>query len=121
MYGEILAFSSLLQYYFMVQMSQALWIFIDGCTLPLSWALTCALPAEKLAKTRPTARLLGKNSKQLTLISIPTGFETILSVLGQIIINVLVLCIAVVILFQQSFFVCREFESKYVDLRKIAK
>jgi predicted P-type ATPase len=60
MYGEILAFSSLIQYYFMVQMSQSLWIFIDGCTVPLSWALSCALPAQKLSKTRPTARLLGK-------------------------------------------------------------
>lgn len=62
MYGEILAFSGLIQYYFMVQMSQALWIFIDGCTVPLSWALTVSLPAEKLAKTRPTARLLGITS-----------------------------------------------------------
>jgi hypothetical protein len=59
MYGEILAFSGLFQYYFMVQMSQALWIFIDGSTVPLSWALTVGQPAEKLSKTRPTARLLG--------------------------------------------------------------
>lgn len=47
-----------------------------------------------------------------------TGFETILSVLGQIFINLLVLCVAVIVLFQQPFFVCREFDSRYVDLRK---
>ncbi|KAJ3311136.1 hypothetical protein HDV04_003099 [Boothiomyces sp. JEL0838] len=59
MYGEILTFSGLIQYFFMVQISQAMWIFIDGCTVPLSWALTMAEPAKRLIPSRPTARLLG--------------------------------------------------------------
>ena len=70
MYGEIMAFSGLFQYFFVVQFSQALWMFIDGCTVPLAWALTKALPAEKLSKTRPTARLLGSTiGKILTVLA----------------------------------------------------
>lgn len=41
-----------------------------------------------------------------------------MSVLGQIVINIVFLCIAVGILFNQSFFLCKEFDPKYVDLRK---
>lgn len=104
MYGEILAFSGLIQYYFMIQMSQALWIFIDACTVPLSWALTSALPAKRLVNSRPTARLL--------------GFETIGSVLGQLVINIFFLVMMTVILFRQPFFVCKEFNPANVDLRK---
>lgn len=32
MYGEILAFIGLIQYYFVVNMSQAMWVLIDGTT-----------------------------------------------------------------------------------------
>ncbi|KAI8608125.1 hypothetical protein BC830DRAFT_1072366, partial [Chytriomyces sp. MP71] len=75
MYGEILAFLGLIQYYFNVNMSQAMWILIDGSTVPLSWALTQAVPAKRLARTRPTARLLGP--------------ETVISVVGMIVINII--------------------------------
>jgi cation-transporting ATPase 13A3/4/5 len=104
LYGEILAFSGMIQYYFTVQMSQALWVFIDGCTVPVSWALTLAKPALNLSKNRPTARLL--------------GFETILSVIGPIVINISILAFTVAILYQQSFFRCFEFDGTYADLRK---
>ena len=59
MYGEILAIGGLIQYYFMVQMSQMMWVMVDGITVPVSWALTMATPAKKLSPYRPTARLLG--------------------------------------------------------------
>jgi hypothetical protein len=59
MYGETIAFGGLIQYYFMVQLSQMMWVFVDGITVPISWALTMAKPAEKLSSQRPTARLLG--------------------------------------------------------------
>jgi cation-transporting ATPase 13A3/4/5 len=104
LYGEILAFSGMIQYYFTVQMSQALWIFIDGCTVPVSWALTLAKPALYLSKSRPTARLL--------------GFETILSVVGPILINITVLVVTIAALYQQSFFRCFEFDGTFADLRK---
>jgi cation-transporting ATPase 13A3/4/5 len=104
MYGEILAIGGLIQYYFMVQMSQMMWVMIDGMTVPVSWALTMAQPAKRLSPHRPTARLL--------------GFETILSISGQIIINCSLSVLMVYILFQQTFFVCKEFDSEFVDLRK---
>jgi hypothetical protein len=88
----------LIQYYFLVNMSQAMWILVDGSTIPLSWALTMGKPAKTLAPTRPTARLLGP--------------ETLASVIGQIIINLTFMIIAVGLLFGQSFFVCNEFDGR---------
>ena len=104
MYGEVIAFIGLVMYYFSVEMSQLMWIFVDGCTVPISWALTMATPAQELSRFRPTARLL--------------GIETILSVLGQIIINIFFMILAVVALYKQKFFVCNEFDGSFVDLRK---
>ncbi|KAI8917468.1 hypothetical protein BC831DRAFT_406937 [Entophlyctis helioformis] len=104
MYGEILAFLGLVQYYFVVNMSQALWILIDGSTVPVSWALTMARPARHLSDTRPTARLLGP--------------ETILSVVGQIVINIIFQVTVVVVLFRQRFFRCAEFDGASADMRR---
>jgi cation-transporting ATPase 13A3/4/5 len=104
MYGEIIAFIGLILYYFTVQMSEFMWIFVDGLTVPVSWALTMAKPAPKLSPFRPTARLLGP--------------ETIISVVGQIIIDIFFVSIAVVSLFRQSFFKCNEFDGTHADLRK---
>ena len=59
MYGQVLSFMGLIQYYFTVNMSQFLWILVDGSTAPLAWALTMAKSATKLTPKRPTARLLG--------------------------------------------------------------
>lgn len=104
MYGQLLSLSGILQYYFGVNMSQAFWIITDGTTAPLSWALTKALPAKKLAPTRPTARLI--------------GVETISSIVGQILINIVFLCIVVVLLFQQAWFRCNEYDASKADLRR---
>ncbi|KAJ2995705.1 hypothetical protein HDV02_000543 [Globomyces sp. JEL0801] len=104
MYGETLAMNGLVMYYYKVQMSQAMWIFIDGCTVPLSWALTMAKPALKLIPFRPTARLI--------------GFETVLSVLGQIFINSCFILAMVALLYNQSFYRCHEFDGSQADLRK---
>jgi len=104
MYGQLLSLSGILQYYFGVNMSQAFWIITDGTTAPLSWALTKALPAKRLAKTRPTARLIGP--------------ETVWSIVGQIIIHVVFLCILVVLLFQQDWFRCNEYDASKADLRR---
>ncbi|KAJ3042002.1 hypothetical protein HDV00_008293 [Rhizophlyctis rosea] len=101
MYGEVLAFVGLVQYYFMVNLSQPMWILIDGSTVPLSWALTMARPALRLSPLRPTARLLGA--------------ETIISVVGQIIINLIFVIVLVVVLFQQEFFRCHEFDGNKAE------
>ncbi|KAJ3214485.1 hypothetical protein HDU67_001617 [Dinochytrium kinnereticum] len=104
MYGEVLAFLGLIQYYFTVNMSQAVWVLIDGSTVPLSWALTMARPALRLATTRPTARLLGP--------------ETMVSVIGQIFIDVVFQIAVVVMLFNQDWFRCHEFDGRKVDVRR---
>ncbi|KAJ3104777.1 hypothetical protein HDU97_008845 [Phlyctochytrium planicorne] len=104
MYGEVLAFLGLIQYYFTVNLSQSTWVLIDGTTIPLSWALTMAKPAARLAKTRPTARLLGP--------------ETIISVVGQIFINIIFLILGVVLLFNQEWFRCNEFDGRHADVRR---
>ncbi|ORY45640.1 HAD-like protein [Rhizoclosmatium globosum] len=109
MYGEVLAFIGLMQYYFNVNMAQAMWILVDGSTVPLSWALTQARPALRLARTRPTARLLGP--------------ETLISVIGMIVINVIFGIIAVAMLFGERYsnggwFNCNEFASQFYDIRR---
>ncbi|KAI8850979.1 hypothetical protein BC829DRAFT_441868 [Chytridium lagenaria] len=85
-----------------VNMSQAVWVLIDGSTVPLSWALTMARPARRLAVTRPTARLLGP--------------ETMISVIGQIFINVVFQIASVVLLFNQDWFRCNEFDGEMTGL-----
>ena len=70
----------------------------------MSWALTLARPAAKLAKTRPTARLL--------------GVETVVSVLGSIIINAIFTLLTIGFLNSQSFYRCHEFDGSNVDLRR---
>ncbi|KAJ3121430.1 hypothetical protein HK100_012392, partial [Physocladia obscura] len=109
MYGEVLALVGLIQYYFNVNMSQAMWILIDGTTVPLSWALTQAIPSRRLARTRPTARLLGP--------------ETLVSVVGMIVINVIFGIASIVMLFGErtansTWFQCKEFDGNYYDIRR---
>lgn len=61
-------------------------------------------PAKNLSPTRPTARLL--------------GYETVISVTGQIFISVVFMIIAIITLFQQPWFLCHEFEGFKADMRK---
>ena len=60
MYGQILAFVGITQYFFKVTLSQGMYVLIDGITLPLSWALSLSEASKKLVSTRPTAKLIGK-------------------------------------------------------------
>jgi cation-transporting ATPase 13A3/4/5 len=105
MYGETMAFLKLFTFYFSITPSQGIWILVDAfITVGLSYAIAQSHAAPKLTKYRPTARILGP--------------ETLASVLGLICINVLFLCMGFYWLFQQSFFVCKEFDSAAVDLSK---
>lgn len=102
-YGEAQAIGGMFQSFFAVNVSQIMQILTDGMTVPISWALTMASPADKLCDTRPTARLLGP--------------ETIASVLGGIIINAFFVFLSVLVLFKQSFFKCHEFDSTGANFR----
>jgi cation-transporting ATPase 13A3/4/5 len=102
LYGEITGFIGMIQYFYKTSVSQALYIFIDITTIPLSWGLSSARPAKKLANTRPTAKLL--------------GYETVSSVLGQLIIDMVFMAIGISGLFQQSFYKCHAFAPLSVDM-----
>ncbi|RKP27439.1 hypothetical protein SYNPS1DRAFT_32456 [Syncephalis pseudoplumigaleata] len=104
-YGEIMAFRGLMQAYFSVVMSQWVYILIDNIvTICLSFALTQAKPARRLAALRPTARLFGP--------------QTLASVFGQVLVNMAFLFGAYGLLFRQSWFRCREFDGTTVDNTK---
>ncbi|KAI8871686.1 hypothetical protein GQ42DRAFT_161851 [Ramicandelaber brevisporus] len=105
MYGETMAWFELFSFYFSVIASQWIWIMIDGfVTVGLSWALTQAPAAKKLAPTRPTARLLGP--------------QTLASTLGQVFINFWFFVGALFYLYQQEWFRCHEFDSSTADPAK---
>jgi cation-transporting ATPase 13A3/4/5 len=81
------------------------WIFFEGMITPiLGMSLSLARPAAVLAPRRPTARLL--------------GLETVASVVGILLINLTFMAIAYVIMYEQEFFRCNEWDSTKVDQSK---
>ncbi|KAI7898313.1 uncharacterized protein BX663DRAFT_525395 [Cokeromyces recurvatus] len=102
LYGESMAFWELIMFYFTVIASQPIWITIDGfITTTMTLAITQAQPAKKLAPCRPTAK--------------PLGLYTLASLLGVIFINFWFIVCSVVWLFQQDWFICKEFDSSSID------
>ncbi|KAJ1918417.1 hypothetical protein IWQ60_007501, partial [Tieghemiomyces parasiticus] len=105
LYGQIMACLKLVGFYFSTQISQPLWILIDAfITVGLAVAVTLSGPATRLCASRPTARLLGP--------------QTLASAIGQIVINWLFVVGGFLMLFNQSWFRCHEFDSRLVDLSK---
>ncbi|KAI8060119.1 hypothetical protein BC940DRAFT_337870 [Gongronella butleri] len=101
-YGETMAFWELIMFYFTVIGSQPVWIAIDGCTTtPMTIAITQALPAAKLAPSRPTAK--------------PIGIQTLASCFGVIFINFWFLTMSVVWLFKQDWFICNQFDASSIN------
>lgn len=104
LYGEITGFVGMVQYFYKTSVSQALYILIDITTIPLSWGISSARPARTLANSRPTAKLL--------------GYETVSSILGQIIIDIIFMAIAISALAQQEFYKCHAFSPSSVDMSR---
>ncbi|KAJ9074598.1 hypothetical protein DSO57_1004738 [Entomophthora muscae] len=105
LYGEIMAWLELTQFYFSVVVSQPVWITVDGfVTIIMILSLALARPAATLARTRPTAKLLGP--------------QTLASAVSQSLVNLGFLVLAIFLLFQQSFFKCKEFDGAAVDSAK---
>lgn len=101
-YGEAMVVVSLLVYYFGINLSEAYWITVDTfVNLGMVWAVTQSRPKKRITPIRPTAELL--------------GLEVVGSVLLQITLNAAFIVGAVYLLFQQPFFVCREFDSNLVE------
>eukprot|EP00922_Rhytidocystis_sp_ex-Travisia-forbesii_P007018 GHVS01010261.1.p1 GENE.GHVS01010261.1~~GHVS01010261.1.p1 ORF type:complete len:268 (+),score=7.57 GHVS01010261.1:39-806(+) len=70
----------------------------------MSWALLQSRPAPKLSPYRPTSKLI--------------GMETCVSIASQVLINWLFVAIMLFILFNQSWFECKQFDSRQADTAK---
>ncbi|KAI0244014.1 hypothetical protein L0F63_003763, partial [Massospora cicadina] len=105
LYGEIMAWLELTQFYFSVVVSQPVWVVVDGLvTTTMILSLALARPAATLAGARPTARLLGP--------------QTLASAISQSLVNLGFLILAIGLLFRQPFFKCHEFDGGAVDSAK---
>jgi hypothetical protein len=79
-------------------------VFIDSCTIPLSWALSKAEPPRNLTNSTPSARIFGP--------------KTLSSIIGHIIIHTTFIVLIFKLLYNQTFFRCHEFDGSQVDLLK---
>lgn len=105
LYGEIMAWLELTQFYFSVVVSQPIWITVDGfITVFMMITLALANPSKTLSNVRPTAKLLGP--------------QTLASAISQSLVNLAFLSGAIGLLFSQSFFKCNEFDGAAVDSAK---
>ncbi|KAG1112899.1 hypothetical protein G6F42_014612 [Rhizopus arrhizus] len=106
MYGETMATVKFCTFYYTMSFSQWNFILIDAfITVFCAFAVTQAGAAKKLSNHRPTARILGP--------------EVLLSVLGQLWINVWFLIGAFIWLYtRDDFFRCREWDARATDASK---
>lgn len=81
--------------YFQITFAEWNWVFIDGVwPILLAYTLPLSNAAKKLAKTRPTASIL--------------GLQTVSSVVGMIFFHFIFTVIALAMLFQEDWFQCRQ-------------
>ncbi|KAK4515331.1 AdoMet-homocysteine methyltransferase [Mucor velutinosus] len=106
MYGETMATVKFCTFYYTMSFSQWNFILIDAfITVFCAFAVTQAGAAKRLSHHRPTARILGP--------------EVLLSVLGQLWINVWFLIGAFIWLYtRDDFFRCREWDARATDASK---
>ncbi|KAJ2703883.1 hypothetical protein FB645_003760, partial [Coemansia sp. IMI 203386] len=105
-YGQVMSgMLKMASFYFGISLTENLWMLIDG-GIATGLALTISLsgPAKRLARFRPTARILGP--QMLTAVG------------GTVLINWLFSTMAYVWLFDQDWFRCNEHSSAEVDLTK---
>ncbi|KAJ2617020.1 hypothetical protein H4S08_000504 [Coemansia sp. RSA 1365] len=105
LYGTTMTMQKLISFYHADSMSANIWMVIDSLiATSMAIAVTLLPPAKKLAKSRPTARILGP--------------EILASVLGVVAINWCFMACVWVWVYRQSFFRCNEFDSSDIDLMK---
>ncbi|OBZ88831.1 putative cation-transporting ATPase 13A3 [Choanephora cucurbitarum] len=106
MYGETMATVKFCTFYYTMSFSQWNFILIDAfITVFCAFAVTQAGAAKRLSSHRPTARILGP--------------EVLLSVLGQLWINVWFLIGSFIWLYtRDDFFTCREWDARATDASK---
>jgi cation-transporting ATPase 13A3/4/5 len=60
MYGQLETINQIINAYFSITFGEWCWVFMDGIwVITLSFCLSLARPAEKLAKVRPPSSLFG--------------------------------------------------------------
>eukprot|EP01068_Selenidium_serpulae_P017880 Selendium_serpulae@DN6417_c1_g1_i10.p1 len=102
MYGSVMVIVGLLQYYFGVILAEIWWLAMDLLiNAGMTFAIMYAQPRRKLAPSRPTSKLLGT--------------EVVTSIFNLTILCTVILLLSIILLFQQSWFVCREFDANIVD------
>ncbi|OMH85278.1 putative cation-transporting ATPase 13A4, partial [Zancudomyces culisetae] len=105
LYGQTMAMFKLFSMYFSSTISQSVWITIDGfITVGMSLSISLSKPVEKLANIRPTARLFG-----------PT---TMLSTVGQVVINWIFMVVCFIILYRQPWYRCHELDASTIDFKQ---
>ncbi|KAJ2838649.1 hypothetical protein FBU31_000867 [Coemansia sp. 'formosensis'] len=105
-YGQVMSgMVKMASFYFAISLTQNLWLLIDGA-IATGLMLTISLsgPAKRLAKYRPTSRILGP--------------QMLASVGGVVFINWLFGAMAYVWLFQQEWFRCNEHSTAEIDVIK---
>jgi magnesium-transporting ATPase (P-type) len=101
LYGQVEAYTIAISAYWAIYLSEWCWVMYDVVwSLTLTFSLPLARAATKLTPRRPTASLLGK--------------ETIFSVCGILVWNILYLIIAMTALWNQDWFQCRKWGQQTV-------
>ncbi|KAJ2048963.1 hypothetical protein H4S04_003519, partial [Coemansia sp. S16] len=105
-YGQVMCgMVKMAGFYFAISLTQNLWLLIDGAIATgLMLAISMSGPAKRLAKYRPTSRILGP--------------QMLASVGGIVLINWIFAAMAYVWLFQQEWFRCNEHATAEVDVKK---
>ncbi|PWA00110.1 hypothetical protein BB558_003856 [Smittium angustum] len=105
LYGQTMAIFKVISMYYSATISQAVWISIDGfISVGMCLSISLSKPLKKLTSTRPTARIL--------------GYHTMLSTIGQVVINWAYVVAMFVILYTKEWFRCHEFDSSTTDYIK---
>eukprot|EP00923_Selenidium_pygospionis_P019539 GHVN01034162.1.p1 GENE.GHVN01034162.1~~GHVN01034162.1.p1 ORF type:complete len:1669 (-),score=175.90 GHVN01034162.1:2684-7063(-) len=101
MYGQLTCLVSYFQYDLGVLMSEMWWFFVDAAVnVGMTFAMMLAKPAKRLRASRPTSKLL--------------GLEMVFSICSLSLLAMIMMIALVAVLFQQDWFVCREFDSNLV-------
>jgi len=104
-YGETIIMAKFVYQYFNVELYEYVWILCDAFFITvLGYTLTLSNPRDKLSPRRPTVMLFGP--------------ETLISTMGIIVINGIFMMCSMVLLYQQPWFVCQEFDSRMIDITK---
>ncbi|KAJ2416369.1 hypothetical protein GGI10_001031 [Coemansia sp. RSA 2530] len=105
-YGQVMTgMVKMASFYFAISLTENIWLLIDGVVATgLMLSISLSGPAKRLAKYRPTSRILGP--------------QMLASVGGIVFLNWLFSAMAYVWLFQQDWFRCNEHATAEVDVTK---